>query len=142
MYVLLDCKLSFRCFDGVAVLSANCRCGIKPARSTKNFGMDIVHSGNRRKFTSMFNCASLARPCASVAKEQTKFYVPLTALIMHLKLTTNAATMSNIGKTVFIASSKIYLLELRDFSADSNALSIEKFERLVIQFRNRPIYLL
>ena len=73
VYVLLDCKLSFRCFDGVAVLSANCRCGIKPARSTKNFGMDIVHSGNRRKFTSMFNCASLARPCASVAKEQTKF---------------------------------------------------------------------
>lgn len=58
---------------------------------------------------------------------------------MHLKLTNNAATMSNIGKTVFIASSKIYLLELRDFSADSNALSIEKFERLVIQFRNRPI---
>ena len=46
------------------------------------------------------------------------------------------------GKTVFIASSKIYLLELRDFSADSNALSIEKFERLVIQFRNRPINLL
>lgn len=58
---------------------------------------------------------------------------------MHLKLTNNAATMSNIGKTVFIASSKIYLLELWDFSTDSNALSIEKFERLVIQFRNRLI---
>ena len=127
MYVLRDCKLSFRCFDGVAVLSVNCGCGIKPARGTKNFGMDIVHSGNRRKFTSMVNCAALARPCASVATEQAKFYVPLTALIMHLKLTNNAATMSNIGKTVFIALRKTCLLELRDFSADLKSPFIAKF---------------
>ena len=40
-------------------------------------------SGNRCKFTSMFKCASLAHPCASVACCQTKFQVPLTAFIMH-----------------------------------------------------------
>ena len=39
MYVLCDCKLSFRCFDRVAVLSVNCGCSIKSARGTKNFGI-------------------------------------------------------------------------------------------------------
>ena len=41
VYVLLDCKLSFRCFDCVAVLSVNCGCNITPARGTKNFGRII-----------------------------------------------------------------------------------------------------
>ena len=58
--------------------------GIKPARDTKNFEKDTVYSGNRCKFTSMFICTSLARPCASVAFCRTKFQVPLTALIRHL----------------------------------------------------------
>ena len=35
------------------------------------------------KRQSMFKCASLALPCASVAGCQTKFQVPLTALKMH-----------------------------------------------------------
>ena len=59
-------------------------CQMMLGRGTKNFGMDIVHSGNRRKFTSMFNCASLVHPCTSVACCQMKFPVPLTALIRHL----------------------------------------------------------
>ena len=40
-------------------------------------------TGNRRKFTSMFICASPARPCAGVAWHYPKFQVPLAALIMH-----------------------------------------------------------
>ena len=84
VYVLLDCKLSFRCFDCVAVLSVNCGCNITPARGTKNFEAYFVRSGNRHKFTSMFKCASLVHPCTSVACCQTKFPVPLTALIRHL----------------------------------------------------------
>ena len=73
VYVLLDCKLSFRCFDCVAAWSVNCGCNITPARGTKNFAIEILYSGNRRKFTSMFNCALLAHPCASVAKGRMKF---------------------------------------------------------------------
>ena len=61
VYVLLDCKLSFRCFDCVAVLSVNCGCNITPARGTKNFGIEVLCSGNRCKFTSMFSCASCQR---------------------------------------------------------------------------------
>ena len=60
-------KLSFRCFDGGTALSVNYGCNIKSARGTKNFVINSIHSGNRRKFTSMFKCASLALPCASVA---------------------------------------------------------------------------
>ena len=55
-----------------------------PARGTGDFGMRCFLSGNRHKFTSMFNCASLVHPCTSVACCQTKFQVPLTALIRHL----------------------------------------------------------
>ena len=40
-------------------------------------------AGNRRKFTSMFICASPARPCAGDAWHYPKFQVPLAALIMH-----------------------------------------------------------
>ena len=48
--------------------------GINIARANDIFDRyNAICSGNRRKFTSMFNCASLARPCASVAKEPTKF---------------------------------------------------------------------
>ena len=49
---------------------------IRTARGTKNFDYYFLFSGNRHKFTSMFICASVAR-C------QTKFQVPLAALKMH-----------------------------------------------------------
>ena len=52
-------------------------------RVSKNFMKYKKSSGNRHKFTSMFNCASLVHPCTSVACCQTKFPVPLTALIRH-----------------------------------------------------------
>ena len=64
-------------------LSAGCGCHIITARGTKNFGAYFVRSGNRHKFTSMFICASLALPCASVARCRTKFQVPLAVLKMH-----------------------------------------------------------
>ena len=44
----------------------------------------LISAGNRRKFTSVFNCASLAHPCASVAGFQVKFQVPLAVVIRHL----------------------------------------------------------
>ena len=128
MYVLLDCKLSFRCFDGVAVLSANCRCGIKPARSTKNFGMDIVHSGNRRKFTSMFNCASLARPCASVGYCCMKFQVRLTILIMHPYFGERYRYLVKHWKDCFYHRKKKCILEMRCFASDL------PFHRLHLKF--------
>ena len=58
-------------------------CRIRTARGTKNFARPVLSSGNRHKFTSMFICASLALPCASVARCRTKFQVPLAVLIMH-----------------------------------------------------------
>ena len=63
--------------------------GIPPARLlalfwAHNFDLQSTQSGNRHKFTSMFICASLVRPCTSVACCQTKFQVPLTDLIRHL----------------------------------------------------------
>ena len=64
-------------------LSAGCGCHIITARGTKNFETYFVRSGNRHKFTSMFICASLALPCASVAGCRTKFQVPLTSLIRY-----------------------------------------------------------
>ena len=45
---------------------------------------NVVLSGNRHKFTSMFICASLVHPCTSIACFQMKFQVPLAALIRHL----------------------------------------------------------
>ena len=64
-------------------LSAGYGCHIITARGTKNFETYFVRPGNRHKFTSMFICASLALPCASVARCRTKFQVPLAALKMH-----------------------------------------------------------
>ena len=72
------------CFGGIAALSVEGRCHIMPARGTGNFDIMLSSSGNRHKFTSMFNCASLVHPCTSVACCQTKFQVPLTAFIRHL----------------------------------------------------------
>ena len=74
----------FGCFDRMSALSVEGRCHIIPARGTRNFDIFVLSSGNRHKFTSMFSCASLVHPCTSVACCQTKFQVPLTALIRHL----------------------------------------------------------
>ena len=80
-FLIVNCLSA--CFDGSTALSAGCGCDIRPARGTGNFDIIIISSGNRHKFTSMFNCTSLVHPCTSVACCQTKFQVPLTALIMH-----------------------------------------------------------
>ena len=81
-FLIINCL--FTCFDRIVVPSVKSGCHIKPARGTGNFGIILFLSGNRHKFTSMFSCASLIHPCISVACCQTKFQVPLTALIRHL----------------------------------------------------------
>ena len=81
-FLIINCL--FTCFDRIVVPSVKSGCHIKPARGTGNFGIILFSSGNRHKFTSMFSCASLVHPCTSVACCQTKFQVPLTALIRHL----------------------------------------------------------
>ena len=81
-FLIINCL--FTCFDRIVVPSVKSGCHIKPARGTGNFGIILFLSGNRHKFTSMFNCTSLVHPCTSVARCQTKFPVPLTALIRHL----------------------------------------------------------
>ena len=81
-FLIINCL--FACFDRISALSVKSGCHIKPARGTRNFDIMLFSSGNRHKFTSMFNCASLVHPCTSVACCQTKFPVPLTALIRHL----------------------------------------------------------
>ena len=82
VFLLVNCLSA--CFVRIAALSVESRCHIKPARGAGNFDIIIISSGNRHKFTSMFNCTSLVHPCTSVARCQTKFPVPLTALIRHL----------------------------------------------------------
>ena len=82
VFLLVNCLSA--CFVRIAALSVESRCHIKPARGTGNFDIIIISSGNRHKFTSMFNCTSLVHPCTSVACCQSKFQVPLTALIRHL----------------------------------------------------------
>ena len=82
VFLLVNCLSA--CFVRIAALSVESRCHIKPAGGTGNFDIIIISSGNRHKFTSMFNCASLVHPCTSVACCRTKFQVPLTALIRHL----------------------------------------------------------
>ena len=81
-FLLVNCLSG--CFGWIAARSVESRCRIKPARGTGNFDIILISSGNRHKFTSVFNCASLVHPCTSVARCQTKFQVPLTALIRHL----------------------------------------------------------
>ena len=82
-FLIINCL--FACFDRISALSVKSGCHITPARGTRNFDIMLFSSGNRHKFTSMFNCASLVHPCTSVACCQTKFQVPLTALIRHLR---------------------------------------------------------
>ena len=81
-FFIINCL--FTCFDRISALSVKSGCHIMSARGTRNFGIILISSGNRHIFTSMFKCASLVHPCTSVACCQTKFPVPLTALIRHL----------------------------------------------------------
>ena len=81
-FFIINCL--FTCFDRISALSVKSGCHIMSARGTRNFGIILISSGNRHIFTSMFKCASLVHPCTSVACCQTKFPVPLTALIKHL----------------------------------------------------------
>ena len=121
MPVVLSCMFCLMinclsaCFDRISALSAGCGCGIRPVRGTRNFGRQNILSGNRCKFTSMFICASLARPCASVACCRTKFQVPLTVLKMHPHFDEQFCDLSNIGKTGLINKRKTCILELRYF---------------------------
>ena len=78
-----DCRLSFRCFHWIVALSVVCGCGRKTARGTKNFKKDIISSGNRCKFTSMFRLHLAGTSCASIAGCRMKFQVPLAAFLMH-----------------------------------------------------------
>ena len=110
MHVFLDCKLSFACFDWNTVLSAGYGCHISPARGTRNFDLQPALSGNRHKFTSMFNCASLVHPCTSVACCQTKFQVPLTALIRHPYFDRQYQYSVKHGKDCFYQKKKNELL--------------------------------
>ena len=129
MPVVLSCMFCLMinclsaCFDRISALSAGCGCGIRPARGTRNFGRQNILSGNQCKFTSMFICTSLARPCASVACCRTKFQVPLTALLRHPHFDCTDR-LSNIGKTVFTDKSKICSLELWYFISKTNILWI------------------
>ena len=91
-HIFLDYKMSFRCFDWLSALSAKDGCYTRFIRGTKNFETYCVLPGNRCKFTSMFICTSLTHPCASVAWYYLKFQMPLTVLIMPLKLTNRAVT--------------------------------------------------
>lgn len=63
VYVLLDCKLSFRCFDCVAAWSVNCGCNITPARGTKNFGIEILYSAS-----------VVDEPCSSTVKHWKDYF--------------------------------------------------------------------
>ena len=54
-----------------------------PAKGTKNFFVVCSFFGNRRKFASMFICASPVHPCTGVAGYWAKFQVPLTSLIRY-----------------------------------------------------------
>ena len=81
-FFIINCL--FTCFDRISALSVKSGCHIMSARGTGNFGILFLSSGNRHKFTSMFNCASLVHPCTSVACFLTKFPVSLTAFIRHL----------------------------------------------------------
>ena len=80
-FLIINCLFTY--FDRIVVPSVKSGCHIKPARGAGNFGIILFSSGNRHKFTSMFSCASLVHSCTSVVCCQTKFPVPLTALIRH-----------------------------------------------------------
>ena len=103
VFLLVNCLSA--CFVRIAALSVESRCHIKPAGGTGNFDIIIISSGNRHKFTSMFNCASL----------------PLSGICTS---TNRTAILTNIGKTVLITKRKPRILELWYFVAKENPLRI------------------
>ena len=107
-FLIINCL--FTCFDRIVVPSVKSGCHIKPARGTGNFGIILFSSGNRHKFTSMFSCASLVHPCTSVACCQTKFPVPLTALIRHPNFDERYHYSVKHGKDCFYQKKKNELL--------------------------------
>jgi len=105
-------------------------CRIRTARGTKNFARPVLSSGNRHKFTSMFICASLALPCASVARCRTKFQVPLTALKMH----------SYFGKPLRYILIIKYII-FHNCRRISQSFSLQKHSTTKQLFRDRVFYL-
>ena len=102
--LIINCL--FTCFDRISALSVKSGCHIMSARGTGNFDIIIISSGNRHKFTSMFNCASLVHPCTSVACCQTKFQVPLTVLKMHPYFSERCSITVKHGKDCFHSKKK------------------------------------
>ena len=120
-FLIVNCLSA--CFDGSTALSAGCGCDIKPARGTGNFDLHFIRSGNRRKFTSMFKCASLAHPCASVACCQTKFQVPLTVLKMHPYFSERCSITVKHGKDCFHSKKKNMYFRTVGFSSPKQAIA-------------------
>ena len=125
-FLIVNCLSA--CFDGSTALSAGCGCNIKPARGTGNFDLHFIRSGNRRKFTSMFRCDSLARPVPALPDARRNSGCPLQALCCIRISANRAVLLSNIGKTVFITERKTCTLELRYFIAKKEALWIIKIQ--------------
>ena len=107
-FLIINCL--FACFDRISALSVKSGCHITPARGTRNFDIMLFSSGNRHKFTSMFNCASLVHPCTSVACCQTKFQVPLTVLTRHPYFDEQYQDSVKHGKDCFYPKKKNGLL--------------------------------
>ena len=107
-FLIINCL--FACFDRISALSVKSGCHIEPARGTRNFDIMLFSSGNRHKFTSMFNCASLVHPCTSVACCQTKFQVPLTVLTRHPYFDEQYQDSVKHGKDCFYQKKKNELL--------------------------------
>ena len=108
-FLIINCL--FACFDRISALSVKSGCHITPARGTRNFDIMLFSSGNRHKFTSMFNCASLVHPCTIVACCQTKFQVPLTVLTRHPYFDEQYQDSVKHGKDCFYQKRKMNYLE-------------------------------
>ena len=120
-FVIINCL--FACFDRISALSVKSGCHIKPARGTRNFDIMLFSSGNRHKFTSMFNCASLVHPCTSVACCQTKFQVPLTVLKMHPYFSERCSITVKHGKDCFHSKKKNMYFRTVGFSSSKQAIA-------------------
>ena len=120
-FLIINCL--FACFDRISALSVKSGCHIMSARGTGNFGILFLSSGNRHKFTSMFNCASLVHPCTSVACCQTKFQVPLTVLKMHPYFSERCSITVKHGKDCFHSKKKNMYFRTVGFSSPKQAIA-------------------
>ena len=120
-FLIINCL--FTCFDRIGALSIKGGCHIMSARGTGNFGILFLSSGNRHKFTSMFNCASLVHPCTSVACCQTKFQVPLTVLKMHPYFSERCSITVKHGKDCFHSKKKNMYFRTVGFSSPKQAIA-------------------